>query len=570
MKKSLLFASLLALGLTATAQNPYAYNAATGDMAIDGTEVPVLYSLNAAAERVVVDFIDGNGGVAKSVELTQDDATAGDHNVVLSLEGLEAGADYTLAIRVKGAALAAPVQCDPVYTFWSPYGIAVDIDPMSVHFGRILVTECQPSVNAKGATTNYWTSNQHSGVGVGIYDFDPQLNRLTNPEGKYGYVGDPNLQENYAYGDYTGGTGNNFALKKVKISKDGRIFVGGLDVKNGQPLYEVNPDNLAEWTPIFVGSKSQYEGTGYDCNLYNEAGEFVAGYSACFAVTGEGDNLKIMNHSSTRGQVFAYGSYKMFEYPLGSATTWDAAADEMDEVIPLSGQYTISAQSVSIDYDQNGNLWWTQYRGAPNEAQPTLKHASKNADGEWEEDYTFIASGEEDPFSFPFNRGGGIAVSPDGSKIALSTGNFKLTVADVTYNEFGTPTLDLANAVTVTSTDVRGFNDIAWDYAGNLYGCDNGMETFRCFAFPRTAAAAPAGMKRAEADPNEAITPLRPEFTVSVPNNVGVADLNANKAVTSVEYVNMNGQVSNQPFEGVNVVVTKYADGTKVVTKVVK
>ena len=568
MKKSLLFAGLLALGLSASAQNPFAYNATTGAVDADLLTVPVNYCLNAAAERVVVDFML-NGDVVKSVELDEDALTAGEHTAYLTLEGLEP-ATYDLALRVKGTELAEPIQCDPVYTFWSPYGIAIDRDPMSPHFGRILVTECQPSVNAK--TSGYWTSNQIDGVGVGIYEFDPQLNALTNPEGKFGYVGDPNIQESYNYADYSqagASTGSTFSLKKVKISDDGRIFVGGLDVKNGQPLYEVNPDNLAEWSPIFVGSKSKYEETGYDCNLYNENGDFVAGYSACFAVTGTGDDLKIMNHSATRGQSFSYGNYKMFEYPLGTATTWDAAADEMDEVIPLSGQYTISAQSVSIDYDQNGNLWWAQYRGAPSEAQPTLKHASKNADGEWEEDYTFITSNEEDPFTFPMNRGGGIAVSPDGSKIAISTGNFKLTVADVTYNEFGTPTVDLANAVTCTSTDVRGFNDIAWDYAGNLYGCDNGMETFRCFAFPRTAAAVPAGMKRAEADPNEAITPLRPAYAVEVPTVTAVRDITA-KTVASVEYVNTNGQVSNVPFEGINVVVTKYADGTKSVTKIVK
>ena len=555
MKKSLLFAGLLALGLTAFAQNPFAYNASTGEAA--DNDLPVTYSLNAAAERVVVDFIDANGAAAKSVELGEEFLTAGEHTALVSFEGLEPDATYSLAIRVLGAVLDAPVQCDPVYTFWSPYGIAIDNDPMSKHFGRILVTECQPSVNAKGPGTAYWTSNQHSGVGVGLYEFDQQLNRLENPQGTYGYAV-PWTQENFAYADYTGGTGNNFALKKVKISKDGRIFVGGLDVKNGQPLCEVNPDNLAEWTPIFVGEKSQYEETGYDCNLYNEDGEFVAGYSACFAVTGEGDDLKIMNHSSTRGQVFAYGSYKMFEYPLGTATTWDAAADEMDEVIPLSGQYTISAQSVSIDYDQNGNLWYTQYRGAPTDAQPTLKHASKNEDGEWEEDYTFVTSDD-----FVFNRGGGIAVSPDGTKLAISTGNFKLTVVDVTYDEFGAPTLDMENAVTCVSTDVRGFNDIAWDYAGNLYGCDNGYETFRRFAFPRTSAAK-------EGDPNEVSTPLRPEFNFTVPTYTGVNDMNINKAVASVEYVNVNGQVSTTPFEGVNVVVTRYADGTKSVTKIVK
>ena len=77
-------------------------------------------------------------------------------------------------------------------------------------------------------------------------------------------------------------------------------------------------------------------------------------------------------------------------------------------------------------------------------------------------------------------------------------------------------------------------------------------------------------MKRAQGDdPNEAITPLRPDYAVEVPTVTAVRDINT-KAVASVEYVNVNGQVSNVPFEGVNVVVTKYADGTKSVTKIVK
>ena len=552
MKKLLLFTCMVAMGLTAFAQNPYAYNASTGDVADQA--LPVNYTLNAAAVSVAVDFIDANGAIVKSEDLGEEYLTAGEHAASVSIEGLDPGT-YSLAIRVKGAALDAPVQCDPVYKFWSPYGIAIDNDPMSKHFGRVLVTECQPSVNNKGATTAYWTSNQHSGVGVGLYEFDPQLNRLQNPEGTYGYAV-PWTQENFAYADYTGGTGNNFALKKVKISKDGRIFVGGIDVKNGEPLCEVNPDNLAEWTPIFVGEQSNYGETSKDCNLYDAEGNFVAGYSVCFAVTGEGENLKIMNHSSTRGQVFAYNSYKMFEYPLGTATTWDAPAT--NEVTPLSGKYTISAQNVSIDYDPNGNLWYTQYRSVPDSIQPTMKHVSKNSEGEWVEDYSYITGN-----GFPYNRGGGIACSPDGTKLAFSTGDFKLTVADVTYDESGAPTIDMANAVTVTSTDVRGFNDIAWDYAGNLYSCDNGKETFRRFAFPRTSSAK-------EGDPNEVSTPLRPEFDLTISTPTSVTDMNVNKAIASVEYVNVNGQVSSTPFKGVNIVVTRYADGSKSVTKLVK
>ncbi len=50
----------------------------------------------------------------------------------------------------------------------------------------------------------------------------------------------------------------------------------------------------------------------------------------------------------------------------------------------------------------------------------------------------------------------------------------------------------------------------------------------------------------------------------------GVADLNADKAVAGVKYVNVAGVESNTPFEGVNIVVTTYTDGTKAAVKVIK
>ena len=50
----------------------------------------------------------------------------------------------------------------------------------------------------------------------------------------------------------------------------------------------------------------------------------------------------------------------------------------------------------------------------------------------------------------------------------------------------------------------------------------------------------------------------------------GVENLKGDKAVVSVQYVNVAGQVANTPFQGVNMVVTRYADGSTVTTKVIK
>ena len=51
---------------------------------------------------------------------------------------------------------------------------------------------------------------------------------------------------------------------------------------------------------------------------------------------------------------------------------------------------------------------------------------------------------------------------------------------------------------------------------------------------------------------------------------VAVENINAGKAVAGVKYYNVAGQAADKAFDGVNVVVTTYADGTQNVSKVVK
>lgn len=60
-------------------------------------------------------------------------------------------------------------------------------------------------------------------------------------------------------------------------------------------------------------------------------------------------------------------------------------------------------------------------------------------------------------------------------------------------------------------------------------------------------------------------------YPVSVNTNIptGVTDVNA-KTVAGVKYVNVAGMESNTPFDGVNIMVTTYTDGTHSAVKVIK
>ena len=62
------------------------------------------------------------------------------------------------------------------------------------------------------------------------------------------------------------------------------------------------------------------------------------------------------------------------------------------------------------------------------------------------------------------------------------------------------------------------------------------------------------------------------EKTVRLTSQIptAVKSVNVNREVKSVTYVNSLGMHSSQPFSGVNVVVTRYTDGTTTTTKIVK
>ena len=60
------------------------------------------------------------------------------------------------------------------------------------------------------------------------------------------------------------------------------------------------------------------------------------------------------------------------------------------------------------------------------------------------------------------------------------------------------------------------------------------------------------------------------KFQVKVDYPTSVKDVNADKDVAGVRYVNLAGMTSSEPFDGVNIVVTSYTDGTTSTAKVIK
>lgn len=509
MKKALLFAGFAALALCASAQNPFAYGIRTtgiSDGIATGKTITVNYTLNADAESGAIKFYNTGKNAVKAVDLAGDQLTKGTHAVEVSIDDLQANAAYGFTITTTGAKIDAVKEvfsdfgAGMAHQYWSPYGVACDNNPMSKHFGRVLITESQ--ANQKDT---YFTKAH--GVGPGLYEYDPQGNPVVNGANSTTYGYNP---FQWVHATYEGGAkSTKFFAKKVRIAKDGRIFLGVLDCVSN-PLYTINPDNLGEWTPVFQGTLA----TDASGLINNAEGAMVAAPSAAFDVVGKGENLKIANLGSKFGQSYNYGNYTCYEYALGTTNTWSEAATA--KVEPYSEQYTISSQSVSIAYDKDGNgMWYAQYRATPTDEQPAIKHISLK-DGNWVEDYSDITT---------VVRGGGIAYNKDYTLLAIPAGNNVLKVYTVDKDNDGKPVL--TEKYVLNTPSIRGYNDICFDYANNIYSCDNGKEVMQQLQLPLE---------------NPTVEVPCPESELfSIPVSTGVTDITSTEV--KAKKVIENGQV---------------------------
>ena len=489
MKKLLLASALFAMSLTMAAENPFAYNISAEGIPAGGvldagvTELSISYTLNANAVSVGVIFMNGDN---EAKRIAFDDSslfTKGDHQTTVSLEGLPTGVELKWKVYAEGEVLTAPSAItrinDPSgnqLKVWGPYAMAVDNNPESEHFGRVLYTESHAGV--LGDTRYFAVSN---GVGLGVYELDPQHNLVKNAAGTYGYNGGITWT-NKSYASY-GITGSDdspiFGPKRVKISKDGRIFVSVADLDNC-PLYEMNPDNLDQWTPVLQGSYNQeVEGRPGRWWVSNN-GDVIGSAAHGLAVQGEGDDLKVAIYYCANGLSYGLPSYcGAMEYSLGTATSIAVAS----EVEALKGKYTQNPQYADIAYDGRGGIVYIQYRGIDS-AHPYVVLSYINAQGV--ETGTII----QNDVSMTM-RAGGIIFNDDYSLVAMGTNNQQITIYKVGYgDEVENPTIDLGDLkltqlYRISSNGFNGNTALGFDVANNLYTCTNNAERLGYHALPR-------------------------------------------------------------------------------------
>mgnify|MGYP003289817955 CR=1 FL=1 len=376
--------------------------------------------------------------------------------------GLEYGKNYSWRVDVYGKDVATP-SCVQSYSFYHPSAIDIDNNPNNLTFGMILSNECMHEVKDQSGYIG-------SGFGAGLYaftaDFKPIKNGakpgfnggITFTTHRSGYSGDKSAVKAYA-------------PRRIRISKDGRIFATSLNT-NGTYLWEINPDNLDDWTPVF-----DYKSTNAEDEILDVNGNFIAGPNIGFDIKGTGDKLQLMMYSVTKQGIdnTVAAGYKCAEYDLGSASKWSTIPSRMW----VSGKYAINYLGTQVEYDNEGGIWIASHRNTATETNPGLVHINASR----VEDFKKVWSNVQNA---------GIRYNKDFSKLIIAgisagtANSTKATIYSVSKDANGKPVLTEELVVDMSHVG-NNLNDFAWDYAGNLYACGNSNEKLAVYVMPRKA-----------------------------------------------------------------------------------
>ena len=403
--------------------NPYAYGLSSS-LSQDETTLTVNYSLNAAATGVSVVIMDG----AEEVKTVTCDGkiSKGSHSVEISTLDLPTGKSLTWKVVVTGNSVASPTLHDESIRFYLPYGLDCDVDPESDYLGNWYVIE---ATNGGQSKSGY----QSNPFGRGLYAFDAALNPILNSAGTRGFTGGINVgaTETNVNSDYI-----NFY--RVATS-GGRVFIGRFrDGESYHPIVEANPKNLNETFTSVVTS----------------------GRAVSIDARGSGENLKL---------VMLGTDYSITEYDLGTAKSIAAPSRTFNK-----NNLSIVRNDATIAYDNEGGIWLNKHRASATATCPTIAHISASNG--------FNYNNISDGIAHNNTNNGGIAVSPDGKKLAVvGAGSKKLTTYDISKVD-GQIKLTQAHVITVSDGD--NHTALAWDYAGNLYAANRSSERIRIFAMP--------------------------------------------------------------------------------------
>lgn len=424
---------------------------------MESTEQQYKFSfvLNEDATEVAIEFVNSDE-VLKSYSAGA--LSKGANTVSIEKTEIPVGRDMHWQVRATATSVARPVRMTgdkETLKFYNAFGVAVDNNPESPYFGRIYVASSKKGTSAGRETDQ------------GIYIMDPLFNDITN-------------QSNKAYdGGITWSASN--SPFRLAIAPDSRVFMCDFSDANSG-IYIMDPANPDK---PFI---SLFEGLTRDANglASNTDGKPVHGSSASCYVTGTGEDMKLYTFDEDYKVDNKAGN--ILQYNIGTATHW-TEEPSIAFSNAATGGYQANMNSTILP-DGRGGWWISQYRATDEANIPSLIH--------YDGAKVDFVSGKVDPTIIENSKNGGMAISLDGTRIAMGCSN-EIKILEVSYNEDGVPSIKRLHSIKPGVG--ANSNSLAFDWGGNVYLISNSGERLGMWALPK-------------AD-NTAVTPAPSSQTIS-------------------------------------------------------
>ena len=498
MKKVLLIFNILTtiaiFSASAADLNPFAYGLKQTTPNDKDAITRLCFSLNAQANAVKVVIIDEdeNDYVLRSYGTT----AIGDYGTDVTLadvveKGIPFGQNLKWRVDVTGPNRGSTkTEYVAKQSLRVPMSMDIDNNPESPYFGRILVA--QPT-NASGLNTGT----------QGLYRYSPIFyNEEKRFDGKYKtylekITGGQTFTDNTGW--YSGADGPCASPFRVRIAQDGtgRVFVIGFDINKDNYLWYVDPANLnSNWTSVLTKTSI--------VDLVNPDNGVVNLFAASMDIMVDADKIDLLLMSQTLGKGTFYGgqfysgiysipsSFNKANINQGAVYTpltrhllHHTTNSKGDDVCYIP---TGSANSFSVSFDQNGDVW---YAGSKTSSSSALVHKygrnlAAETGAEWKNDYHT----NDDALQAKNSVAGGFRYNRTFDKVAIARGTtYDAAIYTVAHGAKGTshPTLELwttINDIAIPSSSSTRISDFAWDYANNLYVCvSNATEVYGIYAY---------------------------------------------------------------------------------------
>lgn len=346
----------------------------------------------------------------------------------------------------------------------------------------------------------------------GIYEVNPDLT-VANP-------GAP-----YLTNSWNSSTSSPFRMGVNP--NNGFLYMADWSDPNGG-IFVMDPANTDVCTPFFLGTRSN---SGL---IKNAQGTSIGGSSTCAAFLGMGEDTKLISFQEDLNQVPAI-------YKIGTSNSTDQAPDKI--FTKASGKLINTNVEATVLED---GMFLSQYRSSGN--NDTNVPAFIYVDYE---DNILFNSGTISELDGCYASG--FAINSDKSLVAVATAKPYIAIFAVEWNDNVPSFTHLYTIETYTGTGCI-INQMKFDHADNLFVADAKYGAF-AITIPRPA--------------QDVVTPAAKAHVFSN-KTTSISDTNANKTVQAVKYYNTLGVASDAPFDGINIVVTTYTDGTKSSVKVIK